>query len=232
LARRRRRYGVGFVAQVRGAASYISIEVGRSLTGAASAAEASSATRHACSLRGAAWAGGQAKPLLNSRSLVTSSVSFSIINFCLDEKLVPPAALLVTEGQGLIAPFFGWRVHARMRIATPNLTRFNHIFTENRRRRRQKAVLRCRPGEVVPLLGSSGPSKATLLASGSSNPLPQCRVASPFPCPLRARGSQFATGSQYQRLGLKNNQKKSNRRPRDQVAHRRGRRGRMARPRQ
>jgi hypothetical protein len=130
LARRRRRYGVGFVTQVRGAASYISIEVGRSLTGAASAAEASSATRHACSLRGAAWAGGQAKPLLNSRSLVTSSVSFSIINFCLDEKLVPPVALLVTEGQGLIAPFFGWRVHARMRIATPNLTRFNHIFSQ------------------------------------------------------------------------------------------------------
>jgi len=33
LARRRWRYGVGFVAQVRGAAaSYISIEVGRSLT--------------------------------------------------------------------------------------------------------------------------------------------------------------------------------------------------------
>jgi hypothetical protein len=32
LARRRRRYGMGFVAQVLGKASYISIEVGRSLT--------------------------------------------------------------------------------------------------------------------------------------------------------------------------------------------------------
>jgi hypothetical protein len=34
---------------------------------------------------------------------------------------------------------------------------------------------------------------------------------------LRARGSQFATGSQHQRLGLKNNQKKSGRRPREQL---------------